>query len=183
MEERHFMRYNLLFTILPISFGTACLIKFSKYLHFLRKAIPQHHLKIYSKIKFLLHISPLLFPEYLQKERIIPSSCFFLLPEQKTESQEIQPEFKEENHASIYIGLDFLKFSCHLGSIISSETLFPVLWKKLVISDPDPLPLTLSSPQLLFSLDKPGLGISCSFPELGNSPHWKVECLMAHTTE
>lgn len=86
MKERHFMRYNLLFSILPISFGTTCFIKFSKYLHFVREGIPHHHLKIYSKIKFLLHISPL-FTDYLQKERIIPSSCFFLLLEQKLKSR------------------------------------------------------------------------------------------------
>lgn len=60
-------------------------------------------------------------------------------------------------------------FSCSLEETCN-------LWPRSFASDPFP-------DQRHFSLDKPGWDISCPFPELGNSPHWKVECPMAHTTE
>lgn len=66
IKKRHFITYNSLVNILFISFGIACFIKFFKYVHFLREDIHQYHLKIYSKIKCLLYISPLQFIDYLQ---------------------------------------------------------------------------------------------------------------------
>lgn len=107
MEERHFMRYNLLLSIVPISFGTTCFIKFSQYLCFLREDIPQHHLKIYSKIKFLLDISPL-FTDYLQKERIIPISCFFLL-EQKLKPRNFSLDIRR-NFFTVWVTMQQNRF-------------------------------------------------------------------------
>ena len=59
----------------------------------------------------------------------------------------------EENHANTQGPTDLylLKFSCQPGSITASETPLPAPWKKLVGSDPDPSPLTLS-PTGCFSL-------------------------------